>query len=225
MLLLVSKPGAQPEGVIHYHDIGDYLNRDEKLAYLRENRKNAVKWSTVTPNDAADWVNQRSDNFRSLFPLYGDGGIFRLNSLGIVTNRDAWCYNFSRETLSEQTDAMIAFFSAQSASRKVSDRDPTKFSWTRKTERMAARGDQLRYDEQRIYYSLYRPFCKEHAYFQRNANEEVYQQPRIYPSAQTENIGIAVSEHGDLPRLPDDGLPAESLHAGRHQPVPSALDV
>ena len=132
ILILVKKPGPviaaqaaiQPPGprhsresgnlappaTIYYHEVADYQTREDKLALLAANRKQTIPWQTVTPDKYGDWINQRSDDFQALTPLYGDGGIFNLNSPGILTARDAWCYNFSKPKISGNTKAMMDFF-------------------------------------------------------------------------------------------------------------------
>ena len=49
---------------IFYHDIGDYLSREEKLKKIREleSIKN-VEWQVITPNKHGDWISQRNSEF------------------------------------------------------------------------------------------------------------------------------------------------------------------
>ncbi len=221
VLICVKKPDAPNGAALLYRDIGDYLSREDKLAYLAGNRLAGLPWETIVPNAAGDWINQRSDEFPTLFPLYGEGGVFILNSLGIVTARDAWCYNFSRRVVTEKTREMIDFYNAQAQLRRADDADHAKFSWSRKTQRLAQRGVALQHDEDRIFASVYRPFCKQNAYFQRGVNEEIGQQERIYPSAETANIGISVSEKAErLACLMTDCLPNLSTFSATSQYLP-----
>ena len=49
---------------IYYHDIGDYLDRDEKLRILADaDGLQGVAWQVVTPNAKYDWINQRDECF------------------------------------------------------------------------------------------------------------------------------------------------------------------
>ena len=222
ILLLVKKPGATGDGIIHYRDIGDYLSREAKLKMLADSSLAATEWETIVPNTNGDWINQRTEGFDDLFPLYGNSGIFNLNSPGILTARDAWCCNFSKATVSGNTEAMLDFFNRQGKTDNP-DRDPTKFSWSRKTLRLAKNGTPLRHDVKRVFASAYRPFCKQSAYFQRNANEEVYRQEQIYPTSDAINLGIAVSEKNrtqPLSCLITDVLPNYSTLGGTSQYLP-----
>ena len=72
--ILVRNPDANPEGEgcrILYHDIGDYLKREEKLEILREARSIAgIKdWQTIRPDQHNDWIFQRSEVFQRFCPL------------------------------------------------------------------------------------------------------------------------------------------------------------
>ena len=222
ILILVKKNGAKADGFVHYREIGNYLTREEKLAVLKNGRLSTTKWQTITPNAAGDWINQRTEGFEDLFPLYDKGGIFNLNSPGILTARDAWCCNFSKATISGNTEAMLDFFNRQGKTDNP-DRDPTKFSWSRKTLRLAKNGTPLCHDVKRVFASAYRPFCKQSTYFQRNANEEGYRQEQIYPTADAINLGIAVSEKNrtqPLSCLMTNVLPNYSTLGGTSQYLP-----
>ena len=104
ILILIRKGGiAGPEAPIYYYEVADRQKRHDKLALLAANRKRTIPWQTITPDKHGDWINQRSDDFQDLTPLYGEGGIFDVNSPGISTNRDAWCYTTSARKKSTTT--------------------------------------------------------------------------------------------------------------------------
>ena len=70
--VLVKKPGHTGKALIQYHDIGDYLSREEKLAIIAEKRSilgSAMHWTQIRPNAQGDWLNQRNDIFGSFIPL------------------------------------------------------------------------------------------------------------------------------------------------------------
>lgn len=107
--VLVRKPGHTGKALIQYHDIGDYLSREEKLAIIAQKRdilNPAMNWTRIYPNAHGDWLNQRNDIFGSFIPL-GDKDdkdnkqtfFVPYYSRGLETQRDVWCYNFSMEKL------------------------------------------------------------------------------------------------------------------------------
>ena len=107
--LLIKKPGHTGKAQIFYHDIGDYLTREEKLHKVKTFADYAVMpWEQLHPNEHNDWINQRCGDFDDFVPLNdGDTAIFCMRSGGLKTNRDAWCYNFSNEQLTSTMKDMI----------------------------------------------------------------------------------------------------------------------
>ena len=211
ILMLVKKPSKiEGQGNLYYYDIGDYLKREQKLEFLEQNRKESVCWQEIIPDKQGDWINQSDPYFTKLTPLYGEpGALFKLNSLGIVTSRDAWCYGFNRSKVDRVTSNMMDSYNEQIPSGDPI-RDPRKFSWSRKTLRMAKNGIRLEHDSSRIVLSEHRPFVKQCVYFDRGVNEEVYQQGRIFPSAKMTNMGIAITnkdKNNPLSCLMLDSLP------------------
>ena len=68
--ILVKNPAATGPAQIHYRDIGDYLSRQDKLRIIREiGSIEHLDFTTITPNAAGDWLNQRRDNFAPFLPL------------------------------------------------------------------------------------------------------------------------------------------------------------
>lgn len=99
--LLVKNPSKKGQkAVIHYHDIGDYLTREQKLKMVKDFRSissRKLNWQVITPNEKADWINQRDGVFDSLIPLAPEKkketnvkSIFNIYSAGVMTNREFW---------------------------------------------------------------------------------------------------------------------------------------
>src|SRR5665811_628395 len=61
--LLGKHPGRTGRAVVRYRDSGDYLTREQKLATIARDDRARVDWQTITPNDAGDWINQRTAGF------------------------------------------------------------------------------------------------------------------------------------------------------------------
>jgi len=85
VFLLVKNPEHEGAAVIHYRDIGDHLTRDEKLRIVRETvSMEHLETLVITPNEAGDWTDQRSDHFGTFIAL-GDKdapteGVFQVYS-------------------------------------------------------------------------------------------------------------------------------------------------
>jgi predicted helicase len=65
-ILILIKGGMDenaPRGII-YHDIGDYLSREDKLDQLVQfNSAAGTPWTRIEPNQQHDWVNQRDQSW------------------------------------------------------------------------------------------------------------------------------------------------------------------
>ena len=219
--LLVREPGHVGPARISYYDIGDYLSREDKLRYVQGFADlTGVPWQEVTPNQAGDWVNQRSELFSTFTPL-GDKDargtapdvVFATYSNGVKTNRDAWSYNFSRGELLANMERTIDVynderrgFAKQVAAGSVQptdaavdacvDTDPRKISWTVNLKNDLRLDKPATLDPTRAVPSTYRPFCKQWLYFDRQWNERVYRIPSLFPSPEHPNRVIAVSALG-----------------------------
>lgn len=209
--VLVKNPKQKKKKAdIYYHDIGDYLTREEKLAIIKKfgscmNSKFPV--TVLKPNEKHDWLNQRSNVFENMI-LLGDKKdksnqqtVFCNHySNGVKTQRDVWCYNFSKPMLAENMQRTIDFYnqerkkcvkSANSAFEPMYD--STKISWTRATLNNMFRNKKYDFDEEKIVEGFYRPFCKECFYSDANLNEMTYQMPKLFPTPEHENLLICVS--------------------------------
>lgn len=118
--ILVKRKGVKKDGYVRYHDIGDYLSREQKLAIISEfGDISAIKWSFITPNENNDWINQRNQSYINFVALgdkkkVEDVAVFSDNySTGLKTNRDAWLYSFSHSEVISNVNYMIDFYNAE----------------------------------------------------------------------------------------------------------------
>lgn len=212
--ILVREAGQTGPGTIHYHDIGDYLSREEKLAITEDAVSiDGLPWQTITPNEAHDWINQRSDDFQELKPLTGDKAIFEVRSRGVETSRDSWVYNFSKGDLEEQIQATIEYYNKQltqhhgalyqvsggnpekiSAAKKLVGYAPTSIKWTSSLLQDFVQGKRASFDGRKIGHALYRPFCKSWLYYDPQLNHRY--KSRLFPHVDSENLVIQVMGTG-----------------------------
>lgn len=56
---------------IHYYDIGDYLDREQKIDIVRKAKSvsGIIDWKNIEPNSHHDWINKRDESFQELIPL------------------------------------------------------------------------------------------------------------------------------------------------------------
>ena len=168
----------------------------------------------IIPNENADWLKQRDESF-SNFVVLGEKKtdalkVFETYTLGVVTNRDAWCYNPSKEQVAGAMRRMIRFYNDEVArfdqahpgldkkarQQKIDnfiDNDPTKIKWTRGLKNELAAGKQFEFEAACLTPGIYRPFNKQWLYFNRQFNEMVLQMPRFFPGFGSENIVMGFS--------------------------------
>lgn len=207
--ILIKNPKSKnKKAEIYYHDIGDYLSREQKLDEIqRIGSCFSAKFAPVVlkPNVYGDWLNQRSDTFNS-FIIMGDKKNKQLNekyfddiySSGVVTARDVWCYNFSKNKLEQNIKKTINFYNKEreeyhAEREKDFTRDDRYISWTRATLNNAKKNRKYRFYEDHVRLSMYRPFCKEFTYFDHYLNEMTYQIPKLFPTVELKNLIICVT--------------------------------
>ena len=106
---------------IHYYNIGDYLSREDKLRIIREfGSVERIPWTILQPNEHGDWINHRNEMFKQFIPIEpekkfakGQKAFFETYAIGVATNRDAWVYNSSQQTLEKNMLSMIDFYNKQ----------------------------------------------------------------------------------------------------------------
>jgi predicted helicase len=237
IVLMVKDPAHQGACELRYHDIGDYLDREEKLAIIAEfGSIENIPWQMLTPNEAGDWINQRNPEFDEFVRL-GDKGdknavtVFETYSGGVKTNRDDWAYNFSRSALESNMQRMIENYNTEvgryerachGADKKpdvanVVNRDPRQIKWTLELLSDAGRFRYHVYDPESVVLATYRPFSKQWLYFNRRFNNSVYLMPSIFPTPHHPNLAISIPTIGvtkDFTCLIVDTLPDLNLMQG-----------
>ncbi|WP_082823207.1 DEAD/DEAH box helicase [Acetobacter oryzifermentans] len=217
--IMVKNSDAKEQGRILFHDIGDYLNREQKLKRIQElasvnGLTDAGLWQTITPDEHGDWLRQRDDSFGKFIAIGNkekDAGtvLFSAYSSGVKTQRDAWCYNSGKSALTRSVKNTISTynselqrFNASFPSLERAERenkignfintDPTKISWSDGVKRDIVRNEAYVFSIEDITTSIYRPFTFQWLYFNRKLNERVGLMPRLFPDAKAENLVICV---------------------------------
>lgn len=218
--LMVKNPASSRPAQIYFHDIGDYLTREEKLAKISEFKSisgiaSVNAWRAITPDTHGDWLKQRDDAF-SEFIVLGDkksdglgAKLFGSYSQGVLTARDAWCFNASKRVLTENMTRTIAFYNSEASrfvklygSRPKQERDAqidrfvnndaAQISWTSSLKQDLSNGRRFTFEAAQLVPSAYRPFSKQWLYFDDHWNHRVSQMRRIFPNSDARNIVIGV---------------------------------
>ncbi|MCW9680502.1 DEAD/DEAH box helicase family protein, partial [Dolichospermum planctonicum UHCC 0167] len=211
IIILIKNLDKKPSNQVFYYDIGDYLTREQKLnIILNFGNISAIQWESITPNNDYDWINQRNNTFESFISL-GDKKdktaktIFDLYSPGIVTSRDAWCYNFSTQALEDNMSRMINFYNQQAEEfNTLKDKktvenfintDPKKISWSVNLKKHL-QSNKIHTLEDCLRISCYRPYTKEYLYFSKEFIERPGKSKIFFPNETLQNLVICVSGIG-----------------------------
>ena len=204
----------EKKGKIYYAAVGKDWRRERKYAQLNAWKKlSEVDWKILDPDSKNTWLTEgQQDDFRSMMPLglkngkadEGPIAIFRLFSLGVASNRDAYNYNSSELQLKRIVrgavsvyNETLAKYKATAVPRPLADAfvnvEDKRIKWTRQTKEALSNLKRARVEDSYFRISLYRPFNKLHFYFADFWNEERYQQHRIFPKAESVNNYIALN--------------------------------
>ena len=212
---LVKTPTKKGKATIQYHDIGDYLTREQKLKMVKDFRSiTGIDWDIIKPNDKQDWINLRDGVFDTLLAVGDKDDKLNKNpkffnavhTNGLKTQRDAWCYNFSSDEVNKNMRRMIDFYNIQregyhkiSEASKVEDyidTDETKINWTTGLINDLRNNIPAVYKKDELITSLYRPYNKQVLYCDSQFNERQGIKIRCRPSLYDENLFICVSGVG-----------------------------
>ena len=207
---------------IFYARLDESWRKEDKYRYLdSKEHYQSVEWEPITPDQRYTWL---TEGLHAEFETFSPMGtkeakaargeavdvIFKDYSRGVATSRDAWAYNFNRNSLSENMSRMIETYNTEvdrwsRRENREADVDDfvvyedTKIKWSRDLKSDLKRGRTVEYTEDKLRTSLYRPFTKSNLFFDRIMNEEVYGLPSVFPSfeTQTKNSMICVAGIGD----------------------------
>ncbi len=223
-IIFFVKDESVQNSAIHYYEVEDYLKREAKLDRLAgfENLE-SVPFKEITPNDKGDWINQRNDGFEKLIPLKRNeklkilDTIFDLNSMGVVSGRDPWVYNFSPNALKQSVQNCIDTYNAdlkrfneryreafkqRTKGVKKADRykylndreittDKTKIAWTDALKNKLINNENLPESSmERVRLALYRPFNKQWLYWDKNLISRQGKFSKIFPDKSAHNVVI-----------------------------------
>lgn len=194
-ILIKDENYKQNKAQIYYHDIGDYLKREEKLAKLTEFKSIAnTEFEILEPNQYNDWINQRDESFYKFVEIankdtkFKNGkDIFKVFSQGVVTGKDIWSYNFSKQNLLKNIELSLKTYESE---RKLLENDKnhkllidlTKISWGGSLEKRIKGNKFLNFDIGKVRLCLYRPYNKAQLYYDSGYNHSHYQLEKIFPA-------------------------------------------
>ena len=228
--LLVKNPSKQGKATIYYHDIGDYLAREQKLKILKDfSSIRNIEWNNIQSNDKNDWINVRDGSFDNLIQIFPDKkfsakekSFFSTYSLGVASSRDVWVWGYSKEVVCKSMMHTISYY------KKVQDNikgggqssvsySETDISWNDSLINECLQGTQISYKDNVYVTGLYRPYCKQNLYFDKIWIQRTYQQIRLFGEGQLENLIICVpciGSNKDFMPIISDRIPDLGMNSG-----------
>ena len=188
---------------IYYYDIGDYLTREEKLKKIKDAGSiTHLPMEEIVPNEHGDWINQRNENFGKWIPIEPEKKFdsrckswFVTNAVGVSSGRDAWVYGFGKDAVTKNMQRMVKFYNGEIGKGDPSQ-DAAKISWTVNLKRDLERGTKHKFKNEMFVEGVYRPFCKQCLYYDRDFVERPGLWSQIFPDKDTQNLAICVSGVG-----------------------------
>jgi predicted helicase len=229
--LLIKRKTKEPKQArISYARVDEFWRKEEKHDFLDKKGHSAnIEWQEIKPDKKHSWLTEgMREEFESFLPMGTKEAkssksaeakaIFKKFSLGVATNRDTWVYSFSLPVLKERVGTFVDIYQATldrvkrrqpETAEGIIDTTDCRIKWTRQVKAALLRHDETAVNSGHLRVAIYRPFTKQHLYFDEFWNEERYQQHLFFPTPDAKNAAIVVSDHGH--RSSHSGLMVDAI--------------
>ena len=210
-----SKVGGR--GRIRYHALPDEQSGADKLAMLKTLDVESIPFTEIVPDEKHNWLGQSNSRFAKLLPMANREtklaksasdrqALFGLYSMGIVTNRDDWAWDFNSDLLARKISTFATLYAKEMA--RFEREQPSEsemggwvdrtIKWTSELEAHLRKGDAIEFDPLRVTNALFRPFVAKSAYYAPIITHRRYQMPQVFPHDGTkENLAICFCVNGN----------------------------
>lgn len=162
---------------IFYYNFPTFKNKDEKLAKIKQTKFENIPFELINPDKDANWINQTNNDFDTLLPLCSkevkrgksEEAVFELYSNGVNTARDEWVYDFDKNNL---IDKIKFFIDKYNNLLSENNKDwENSIKWSRDLKLKFAKKQELKYSDNLIQKSNYRPFFIKKWYAEKILND------------------------------------------------------
>jgi len=217
---------------ILYQAVPDYAKSEDKRSFLQTPLADR-EFDVNRPDPNSNWINLADTNsdFESLLALGNkitketkradeESSIFKLFSLGIVTNRDEWVIGATPEEVTKKSQFFIETYNRERARLKNKLREKnlddfldTSIKWTRAVKRDFKRNVKFDLRAGVAVKCMYRPFTSRWLYYDRRLIEMLNQTHVFFGPATGENIGIVFrsGKRADFAAIATTQLPAVDM--------------
>jgi len=204
------KRAKAKESKIEYVRRPQFETAEDKLACLASTNISSLQFDHIQPDVKNYWINIADNDFDTLIASASketklsksesqERAVFKLYTLGVVTARDDWTYDFDRRHLSQKLRYLIKTYNAdmnrlggQGSKIDVSAELDTAIKWTRAVQRDLANGTRYEFTDKKIVRASYRPFVSEWLYRDDHLNEMPNRTPLIFGDGNIRNPAITV---------------------------------
>ncbi len=217
---------------ILYQAVSDYTKSDEKRVFLQTPLANR-EFEIVQPDRNHNWINlaDTDSDFDTLLAIGNketkegkraeqENAIFKLFSLGIVTNRDEWVVGATSEEVTTKSKFFIDAYNHERARLKSHLRDKnlddlldTSIKWTRAVKRDFKRNVEFDLRAGVAVKCMYRPYTSRWLYYDRRLIEMINQTHAFFGPTVGNNIGIVFrsGKRADFAVIAATQLPAVDI--------------
>ena len=183
------RTGKRGHGRVHYSRRPELDTAEEKLTYLSSSAMSRTKFEHVAPDKNYNWINISNNDWDALIPVASketkaskwmtrDRAIFKLFSLGVSTNRDEWCIDFSARNLEAKMRGMIGHYNTVLGTSEADD----KIKWSETLLRNSRMKRTEPFDVARIQKTMYRPYSEFFGYLSDIYVDRPGLSNRLFPS-------------------------------------------
>jgi predicted helicase len=233
MFLVKKESEEKGDCKIRYYSLSDEMFKRDKLDWIAQNALRTIPFETIHPDKDNNWINlSTADDWETLLPLANketkqsktktvETALFKLFSLGVVTARDEWVYDFSEKNLTKKVKFLINFYNSEVKrlkgikQEKIKDEVDYSIKWTRALKNDLSKGRKYAFSKAKIVDSLYRPFVKRKLYFAKELNEMQYQLHSIIVDGKgkSEFISFVSGSRLNFAVLAGDCLPNYAIYS------------
>ncbi|RPH90580.1 MAG: DNA methyltransferase [Chroococcales cyanobacterium metabat2.561] len=209
----VKKSSHKEKAKVFYFKMADSDLAKDKLILLNENRIDNLNFQHIQPNHNHDWLYENND-FDELLPLINkdtktgknEKAIFRNFSLGVITARDEWLYDFNPDSLRSKLEFFCQFYASEQKRWNDSGKITSiknfvsrEIKWSDELENKLVRGDEIIFDPEKIIVVLTRPFTQKYIFWNKTVLHRLHQLDNLFKIGDLGNISICVTAHSQVP--------------------------
>jgi predicted helicase len=179
---------------IEYVTMPDEWRKEEKLQWFVEHPMDKIEFESIIPDKNNNWLNITDNDWDGLLSICSKDvksgkskeAIFQLFSLGVVTNRDEWVYDYDKSNLIDKVSFLVDVYnqdlSKYAGLSKIELKQNVNYSikWTRAVLNDLLKAKKYSFIEKQIINSRFRPFVQKHLYFNKQLNEMQYLIPSFF---------------------------------------------